>query len=132
MADKFEGSDASFIKGICNEIEVLGGTTLNPYIADLSMATDIIASGISELALCVQLTTIRISLTDQKQNDWLSTLKYWEIQRGLFISFNPASNQIEKTIGDYVFRFCNNVTNGCYTVVSVDGQGYYVRKITNY
>lgn len=129
MADKFEGSDASLIDDICKEIEFLGGTTLNPYIADLSMATDLVASGKKKLALCVQLTSIRTSLTADKENDWLSTLKYWGIQRGLFVSLNPALDKVEMQIGECVFRCSDEFSDECYCVVSINGQNPYVRQI---
>lgn len=40
MAEQFAGSDAAFINKICLQIEKCGGSTSNPYIADLSMATE--------------------------------------------------------------------------------------------
>lgn len=127
MGNKFEGIDSSLINDICKKIELLGGTTLNPYIADLSMATDLIASGKKNLALCVQLTSIRTSLTASKENDWLSTLKHWKIQRGLFISFNPVLIRVEIQIAECVFKCSDEFSDECYYVISIDGQNPYVR-----
>lgn len=121
MADEFEGQDAAFINRVCLEIENCGGNTLNPYIADLSMATDLIASGIKGLVLCVQLTTVRDSLGYNKQRDWESTLKYWQIKRGLFVSFNPSQAQISSKIGECVVRNSDQLpANGCYHILTID------------
>lgn len=120
MAGEFEKSDASLIEKICQEIENLGGDTFNPYIADLSMATDFIASGMSELPLCVQLTSVRDSLNQTKQDDWLSTLKYWGIKRGIFISFNPTLNKVELNISQNVFQCSDHIEDNCYPVIKID------------
>ncbi|MBD2415308.1 hypothetical protein FACHB389_17695 [Nostoc calcicola FACHB-389] len=120
MAGDFEGSDASQIDKISQEIEFLGGDTLNSYIADLSMATDLIASGVKDLPLCVQLTSVRDVLAQTKQADWLSTLKYWGIKRGVFISFNPTLNQVESKIGQYIFQYSDRISENCYPVVNMD------------
>ena len=119
MAEKFEGSDAPFIERICKEIELCGGDTCNPYIADLSMATDLIASGKRNLALCVQLTSIRDSLATGKRNDWNSTLIYWKIERGLFIGYNPMQNQVS-SVGECVFRHSDQLPEKCYFIVSLN------------
>lgn len=129
MADRFEASDASEIEDIRQHIESLGGTTFNPYIADLSMATDLIASGKKELVLCVQLTSIRTSLTANKENDWLLTLRYWGILRGLFISFNPMLIETEIKIGEHIFKSSDDFSDKCYYIASIDERGDYVRRI---
>lgn len=53
------------------------------------MATDLIASGTLKIPLCVQLTTLSTRLSVDKKARWELTLRYWKIQRALFISFNP-------------------------------------------
>ncbi len=120
MAGEFEKSDASLIEKICQEIENLGGDTFNPYIADLSMATDLIASGMKELPLCVQLTSVRDSLNQTKQAEWLSTLKYWGIKRGVFINFNPTLNQVELNISQNVLQYSDHIEDNCYPVIKID------------
>lgn len=114
MADAFEASDTLVIDNICRQIEFYGGTTLNPYIADLSMATDLIASGTGSLVLCVQLTSVRGNHAIQKKRQWLLTLKRWGIQRGLFISFNPMKEQVESKIGKGIFKFSDQLPETCY------------------
>jgi hypothetical protein len=129
MADSFEASDAPKISEICKHIKSLGGATLKPYIADLSMTTDLIASGGKELVLCVQLTSVRASLTTSKENDWLLTLRYWGILRGLLVSFNPMLVEAEIKIGEYIFRSSDDFSDKCYYVVSIDERGDYVRQL---
>lgn len=110
----------AIIDKVCQEVKNLDGDTLNPYVADLSMATDLIASGVEKMPLCVQLTTVRLGLSQTKQEEWLSTLQYWKIKRGLFIDFNPSLNQVELKISKKVFESCYRIQENCYPVIKVD------------
>lgn len=120
MAGEFDKSDVAIIDKVCQEIKNLDGETSNPYVADLSMATDLIASGVEEMPLCVQLTTVRSGLSQTKQEEWLSTLQYWKIKRGLFIDFNPSINQVELKISKKVFEGSDRIQENCYPVIKVD------------
>lgn len=117
MADEFGASDAAFIEQVCLEIEKGSGDTVNPYIADLSMATDLIASRTKKLVLCVQLTTVRDSLAVDKQRDWETTLRHWGIQRGLFLSFNPSLPQVHSVVGKLVLRCSDQLPQQCYYII---------------
>ncbi len=119
MAGEFEGSDKNYIDKICQEIEILGGDTFNSYIADLSMATDFIASGETNLTVCVQLTTLNQNISQNKQSEWKSTLTHWGIRRGIFISFNPRLTQVEQRIGQSVFQYSDQISENCYSVFSM-------------
>lgn len=120
MAENFSRDDATFINTICLEIEVGGGHTLNPYIADLSMATDFLTSGTKAFILCVQLTSLRDNFSSDKQKEWQSTLKYWKIQRGLFVSFNPGKAQVDVEIARCVIRNSNLLPEQCYSKIDID------------
>lgn len=120
MADEFGRSDHTLIQKICWVIAAHNGGTFNPYIADLSMATDLIAFGTKELVLCVQLTTVRDSLCADKYSEWESTLKYWQIRRGLFLSFNPARVKVHTAIGQCVIQHSDQLQNQCYCRKSMD------------
>ncbi|WP_017652638.1 hypothetical protein [Fortiea contorta] len=120
MAGEFKANDKSFIDQVCQEIESLGGSTLNSYIADLSMATDFIASGSRTLPLCVQVTTLNDIHSQNKQREWQSTLTYWGINRALFVSFNPRLTQVEQRIGLSVFQHSDQIQGNCYFVDSID------------
>jgi hypothetical protein len=84
------------------------------------MATDLIASGLNKLVLCVQLTTVRDSLSTEKQLDWESTLKYWGIRRGLFLSFNPNLNQVHSRVGKRVLEYSDRLPQQCYRRHSIE------------
>lgn len=129
MGDKFQGNDATLINNICNEIEKLGGTIHNPYIADLSMATDLIASGAKQLPLCVQITTMHHQLTTNKEGAWLATLSYWKIPQGLFVSFNPTLEQAKKSVGKCIYQYSDQSPKGCYRIINIDRQGLYVHQL---
>lgn len=129
MGNNFQGNDATLINDICNEIEKLGGTTHNPYIADLSMATDLIASGAKQLPLCVQITTVRHELATDKEAAWLETLRYWKIMQGLFVSLNPSLQQVEKSVAQQIYVYSDHSSKECYTLIKIDYQGLYVQQL---
>lgn len=120
MAGQFTQADELFINVIVNEIERRGGTTLRRYIVDLSMATDIIVSGSSLLPLCVQLTTVSDELSTDKKQQWETTLRYWEIKRGLFASFNPADKiKIIALLTNEILWQSNHLPNACYAQCNI-------------
>lgn len=116
MSGNFQGSDSSYIENICSCIKAEGGFTLNPYVADLSMATDFIASGFRDIVLCVQLTTVRNSFSEEKRRNWEFTLQHWGIKRGLFASFNPGKEQVYVDIGKCVLRNSDDLPDQCYVI----------------
>jgi hypothetical protein len=54
------------------------------------MATDLIISNRQGKPLCVQFTSVSETFQPQKYRDWQSSLQLWEIERGLFLSYNPG------------------------------------------
>ena len=93
-------ADRELIKAIISKISSRQGDAVWRLIADMSMATDIIVSNNQENPLCTQLTQSADKYTEQKEEKWEETLLYWGIERGLFISYNPA-------IEDYVTQVVN-------------------------
>lgn len=120
MAGNFQGDDSAFINKICSKVKNGGGETLNPYIADLSMATDLIASGTQQIPLCVQLTTVRDDLSSNKQDQWQKTLEHWKIKRGLFISYNPSQIQVDDEIALIVQSNSDQLLEQCYHKLTID------------
>ncbi|MDZ8071091.1 MAG: hypothetical protein RMY64_36645 [Nostoc sp. DedQUE08] len=110
----FAGSDAPRISGIRQQIEKRGGDSFSPYIADLSMATDIIAVGSRGKPLCVQITTLRRELTDNKQDKWLKTLKHWKIEKGLFMNFIPTLSNVNFKIAYCILEHSDLNQDSCY------------------
>lgn len=91
MAGEFNYADDDIIKLIAQDVIRREGTFWQRYIADLSMATDLIVSSSQNKALCVQVTTVSEEFNQYKYQDWKNTLLLWEIERGLFLSYNPAT-----------------------------------------
>lgn len=89
-AGEFNQEDAILIESIAREIKSRSGTFIQRYVADFSMATDIIISSNIGKPLCVQVTSMADEFSHQKYEDWKHTLQKWEIERGIFVSYNPA------------------------------------------
>ena len=116
MSDNFDADDADCIKKICRYIDSSGGCTHNPYIADLSMATDLIVSGSKDVVLCVQVTSVQGTFCDDKCHKWKSTLQYWGIRRGLFVSFNTSRTHLYRDVAQTVLRDSDQLPERCYVV----------------
>ena len=93
MRNEYKHLDNKDIQDTCNAIENEGGNTHTGYILDLSMATDLVAATACSTSLAVQLTTMsKQQLLTQKKNKWKQTLQYWNINRGLLVSYNPKND----------------------------------------
>ena len=125
MAGRFESKDRIVLNILSDIIKRRGGSITLRYIVDFSMATDLIVSGIVEKPLCVQLTITNESLLDEKKNNWKDTLKYWQITRGIFISYNPGNRKgseldVIKRLSNYVLESANNLPDSCYIEDTID------------
>ncbi|GAB1544003.1 hypothetical protein NUACC21_66790 [Scytonema sp. NUACC21] len=100
MAGEFSQKDAAVMNSIADIIKLRKGSVLQRYVADLSMATDIIVSSTQGNPLCIQLTSLSEDFAHDKSHDWETTLRLWGIERGLFLSYNPA-------MSDFVNRMVN-------------------------
>jgi hypothetical protein len=89
MAGEFNQVDDDIIKSIAQDVVQREGSFWQRYIADLSMATDLIISSRNNQPLCIQVTSVSKELNQQKYQAWQNTLRLWEIERGLFLSYNP-------------------------------------------
>lgn len=119
MAGQFNQEDAKLLAAIIDEIESRQGTVLQRYVADLSMATDLIVSGSQEKPLCVQLTSVSDEFSETKHQNWENTLRGWGIERGLFLSFNPSETGFIKQLVNIALYNSNNLTNGSYLKFSL-------------
>lgn len=84
-------------------------------IADLSMATDLIASGSQNRPLCVQLTTVSHRHNQDKYEKWKETLLYWDIERGLFASYNPGREKYITRLANGILWGSDNIDTGSYS-----------------
>ncbi|WP_446350611.1 hypothetical protein [Coleofasciculus sp. F4-SAH-05] len=89
MSCEFSQTDDDILNSIAQTIESRGGTVWRRYIADFSMATDLIVSYRQRKPLCLQVTTVSNNYAQKKYENWQDTLQMWVIDRGLFLSYNP-------------------------------------------
>ncbi|WP_414569228.1 hypothetical protein [Nostoc sp. CCY 9925] len=114
MAGEFYQDDAKLINYIANNIKNCGGTIVQRYIADLSMATDIIVSSTQESPLCIQLTSVSEEFSQDKFDEWENTLIFWAIDRGLFLSYNPGTTDFVNQIVNILLSNSDNLSIGSY------------------
>ncbi|MBF2015636.1 MAG: hypothetical protein IGS23_10635 [Rivularia sp. T60_A2020_040] len=114
MSGEFSAQDADLIASIVNNIERRGGTVVKRYIADLSMATDIIVSSKYDKSLCVQLTSLSEEFFQDKSHNWESTLRFWNIDKGLLLSYNPGVTDFVDRIVNVTLYNSDNLETGIY------------------
>lgn len=114
MAGEFNQEDAKLIGSIANNIKSCGGTNILQYVADLSMATDIIVSSTRESPLCIQLTSVSKEFSQEKFDDWENTLIFWAIDKGLFLSYNPRATDFVNQIVNILLSNSDNLSIGSY------------------
>ncbi|QLE42065.1 hypothetical protein FD723_17660 [Nostoc sp. C052] len=114
MAGEFNQEDAKLIGSIANNIKSCGGTTVLRYVADLSMATDIIVSSTQKSPLCIQLTSVSEEFSQEKFDHWENTLIFWAIDRGLFLSYNPRATDFVNQIVNILLYNSDNLSIGSY------------------
>lgn len=114
IAGEFSHEDEDFLKLVASEIEQRGGNFVLRYIADLSIATDIIVSSSQDNPLCIQLTSLSDEYSQQKSDNWEMTLRFWKIERGLFLSYNPGASNFVNQIVNITLYNSNNLSIATY------------------
>ncbi|MUG99324.1 hypothetical protein F7734_46385 [Scytonema sp. UIC 10036] len=114
MAGEFNQEDANLIDVIGNSVKLRGGTFVQRYVADLSMATDIIVNGKEEKPLCIQLTSLSNKFFEEKFNEWESTLLFWQIERGFFLSYDPRKKDFVNEIVNLAMDNSERLKIGIY------------------
>jgi hypothetical protein len=117
MAGEFDQEDKELIDSLCHCLEQRQGSSWACYILDLSMATDLLASGTLKIPLSVQLTTLSSQLSVDKKARWELTLRYWKIQRALFVSFNPMRDST--LLESRILQESDRLPASCYTEVEI-------------
>lgn len=113
MAGEFTQKDGALIESVSSEIQKRNSEIVRRYIADLSMATDIIVCSRFK-PLCVQLTSLRDEHSQSKSDEWENTLRMWAIERGLFLSYNPATSNYVSQIVNIMIYNSNNLAPATY------------------
>lgn len=111
---EFDREDAELIESIAAQIQIREGTIVHRYIADLSMATDVIVSSNIGKPLCVQLTTVSDEFSEHKYNEWKHTLQQWKIGRGIFVSYNPGQKEFINQLVNVVLHNSNHLQEEKY------------------
>ncbi len=114
-AGEFNPTDTQLIKAIAKQIQQRHGNVVHRYIADFSMATDVIVSSEKGLPLCVQITTLADEYSQMKYDKWECTLRQGNIERrGLFVSFNPNQDNFIVQLVNLVLDNSKNLPNKNY------------------
>lgn len=119
MGGEFSQEDARLLESVANSVKRREGSVVQRYIADLSMATDIIVSGRQNKPLCLQLTTLSEQFSQEKSEDWEDTLRFWGIERGLFLSYNPSATDYVNQLVNIALHNSDNLRTGAYLKLSL-------------
>ncbi|MBD2246483.1 hypothetical protein [Nostoc sp. FACHB-888] len=114
MAGEFNQVDDDIIKSIAQDVVNREGSFWQRYIADLSMATDLIVSSRNNQPLCIQVTSVSEELNHQKYQAWQNTLRSWEIERGLFLSYNPKDSNFVNQLVNVALYNSDYLSGGKY------------------
>ncbi|MEA5620830.1 hypothetical protein VB711_23750 [Cronbergia sp. UHCC 0137] len=114
MSGEFNQVDSDIIKSIAQDIVRREGNFWQRYIADLSMATDLIVSHHDKKPLCIQITSVSQQFQRQKYQDWQNSLRSWEIERGLFVSYNPADSNFINQLVNVALYNSDHLAEGKY------------------
>ncbi len=111
---EFHPTDGQLIKFIAAQIQDRQGSVVHRYIADFSMATDVIVSSDEGKPLCVQITSVSDEYSQVKYDKWEDTLRQWNIERGLFISYNPSQEEFIIPLVNLVLYNSKNLPKSSY------------------
>lgn len=114
MSGEFHQADAHILQLVSESIIRRGGTVWQCYIADLSMATDFIASSHQTKPLCIQITSLSEDFSQEKYHNWLNTLQRWGIERGIFLSYNPLNPNFCEQLVNMALYNSDNLPNRKY------------------
>ena len=111
---EFNQEDAELLKSVARQIKSRDGCVVHRYIADLSMATDVIVSSSTGKPLCVQLTTMSGELCNHKYKEWKDTLQQWKIRRGIIVCYNPGQDRSVIQLVNLVLHNSRHLTEAKY------------------
>ena len=114
MAGEFNQTDSDIIKYIAQDVVDKKGDFWRRYIADLSMATDLIVSSHQNKPLCIQVTSVSEEFHGQKYQKWENALQLWKIERGLFLSYNPQENDFVHQLVNVALYNSDHLADGKY------------------
>lgn len=119
MAGEFNQADTHVLQLIATDIVHREGTFWQCYIADFSMATDIIVSSRHNDPLCIQITSLSDEFSQEKSDNWETTLQRWGINRGLFLSYNPQITDFVNQVVNISLYNSDHLKTGVYLKFSL-------------
>lgn len=119
MAGEFNPADTHVLQLIATDIVHREGTFWQCYIADFSMATDIIVSSRHSDPLCIQITSLSDEFSQEKSDNWENTLQRWGINRGLFLSYNPHITDFVNQVVNISLYNSDHLKTGVYLKFSL-------------
>ena len=121
VADEFTDDDDEYREELIKLVKQQDGGTCWRYILDLAMATDMIINSDSGYPICVQYTTNATEHTEAKIADWNKIIFYYNINRAIFVHFNPKDrdNSLIKLVMCSLHA-SNYLPNDCRRVYNVD------------
>lgn len=119
MAGEFNQADTHILQLIATDIVQREGTFWQCYIADFSMATDIIVSSRRKEPLCIQITSLSDEFSQEKSDNWENTLQLWGINRGLFVSYNPHITDFVTQVVNISLYNSDHLKTGVYLKFSL-------------
>ncbi len=119
MAGEFNQADTHVLQLIATDIVQREGTFWQCYIADFSMATDIIISSRQNNPLCIQITSLSDEFSQEKSDNWENTLQRWGIDRGLFLSYNPHITDFVNQVVNISLYNSDHLKTGVYLKFSL-------------
>jgi hypothetical protein len=118
MAGQFVNENDPFIELLAKKIKERQGSVCTRYIADFSMATDIIISNRTHNPFCVQVTTVSSQHYQEKIQKWKETLIVWEIERGNFISYDPTDFNLINRLINRTLQYSDYLKTGEYKILN--------------
>lgn len=114
MSGEFNQDDADVIRAIAQKITHRGGTFWHCFVADLSMGTDLIVSHRCSQPLCLQITSVSDKFVQQKYENWKRNLQLWQIERGLFSSYDPSQSDFVNQLVNLALFNSDHLRTGTY------------------
>jgi hypothetical protein len=117
MAGEFRNTDNASIMQMERAITAHQGSVVRRYVLDLSMATDLLIAG-DQQPLCIQLTSLSAEWLPEKVGKWQETLMYWQILRGLMLSYAMVNTDY-RSLAKVALRHSDTLASGSYTVINM-------------
>ncbi len=118
MTGEFQQEDEELLNNLAKDIVSRGGSVYRRYVADLSMATDLIVSHRQQRPICLQVTTLAEKYYSEKLEKWHETMELWKIERGIFVSYNPSEENAIQRLINITLWSSDQIKEGTYKAIN--------------